>query len=147
MNSILEGLLIGRLVEDMLVARRRWCAVAYSSQNGATGWAWNHLKQRAAEKMALHNCQGPQPEILVSGAEITIAMACGPQGTAYCQWAHPSMATRACEDAIQNCRNYFPGGAPEREQVWLSLVLDARRGTMYQQMRPVPQLSVTPARP
>jgi Domain of unknown function (DUF4189) len=109
-----------------------WCAVAYSSQNGASGWAWNHLEQRTAEKMALHSCQGPQPEILVSGAEITIAMACGPQGVAYCQWAHPSMVTQSCEGAIQNCRDYFPVGDPEREQVSLSLVLDARRGPMYQ---------------
>lgn len=107
--------------------------MAYSSHNGTSGWAWNYLRQRGAEKEALRRCQGPQAQILASGADITIAMARGPRGVVYCQWAHPSMATQACDGAIQNCQAHFPVGAPEREQVWLSLVLDARRGAMYQQ--------------
>ncbi len=77
-------------------------------------------------------CEGPQARLWACGAEITIAVARGPRGAFACQWADPRMARQACEGAIAKCRASYPAGDFGRERVWLALVLDARRGLMYQ---------------
>ena len=136
MDSVLRGWVIGHLVGESIrrnrEARQRWCAVAYSPLSGTTAYAWNHRTARGAESAALALCEGPQSRLLACGAEITIAVARGPRGAFACQWADPSMPRVACEGAIAKCRASYPAGDFGRERVWLALVLDARRGLMYQ---------------
>lgn len=135
MDTVLRGWVIGHLVGETInrnrAARQRWCAVAYSPTSG-TAYAWNHRTARGAERAALALCEGPQARLWACGAEITIAVARGPRGAFACQWADPSMPRAACEGAIAKCRASYPVGDFGRERVWLALVLDARRGLMYQ---------------
>jgi len=101
-DSILDGLVEGFL--DALAEREkvapRWCAVAYSSWSGANGCAWNYRRQRDAKKAALRFCRAPQAQILVSGADITIAVARGPHNAIAYQCAHLSMLTQGKHSVI-----------------------------------------------
>ena len=135
MGGFLEGVLQGLAEHDKVAPR--WCAVARSSQNTAFGYAWGYRTQRNAEKAALSACPAPRAQILTSRAGMVVAVARGPQGAIGFQWAHLNMLAQAQEDAIQRCQTHFPFDAPERERVWLALVLDSREGLMYQQWDPI----------
>jgi Domain of unknown function (DUF4189) len=135
MDSVVRGLVLGHLVGESIrrnrEARQRWCAVGYSPTSGMA-WAWNHRTARGAEKAVLALCEGPQARLWACGAEITIAVARGPRGAYACQWADPSMPQAACDGALAKCRATYPPGDFGGARVWLALVIDARRGLMYQ---------------
>jgi hypothetical protein len=135
MDSVLRGWVIGHLLGQAISRRReaqqRWCAIAYSDLSGMA-WSWNHRSARAAEHAALAHCSSPQAHLWACGTNITIAVARGPRGAFACQWADPRLPTHACSGALTKCQATYLPDDPDRHQVWLALVLDARRGVLYQ---------------
>jgi len=104
--------------------------VAYSDITGIA-WSWNHRSARAAEHATLAHCEGPQRRLCACGTNITIALARGPRGAFACQWADPRLPTHACAGALAKCQATYSWDDPNRHQVWLALVLDARHGVLY----------------
>ena len=135
MDSVLRGWVIGHLLGQAINRRReaqpRWCAIAYSGLSGMA-WSWNHRSARPAEHAALGHYQGAHPRLWACGAKITIAVSRGPRDVFACQWADPRLATHACTGALTHCQATYPPDDPDRHQVWLALVLDARHGVLYQ---------------
>jgi Domain of unknown function (DUF4189) len=125
------GHLLGHAINRHRDAQQRWCAIAYSDLTGMA-WSYNHRSARAAENAALAHLQGSHPRLWACGAEITIAVARGPRGAFACHWADPRIPTQACTVALARCQATYPPDDPDRHQVWLALVLDARHGVMYQ---------------
>jgi hypothetical protein len=134
MDRVLRGWVIGHLLGEAIRRRRdaqqRWCAIAYSEIT-SMAWAYNHRSARAAEHAALAHGQGPRTWLCACGAEITIAVACGPGGAFACHWADPRIPTHAATGALATCRASYPPHDPDRHHVWLALVLDAHHGVTY----------------
>jgi hypothetical protein len=49
-----------------------------------------------------------------------------------CHWADPRLPHHACTGALVRCRATYPPDGPERDHIWLALVLAARNGVLYQ---------------
>lgn len=111
--------------------RPRYAAVVYDSATGTAGWTSGHLTADQAGQCALRGLGTPYTTTVLRVAqEGVIAVARGPR--LIFETAIRPRPQWAAEEAQARCRDHYRSGDPDRQGVWLALILHVREGVLYE---------------
>jgi len=104
-DALLAGIGVLVLMAETSQAANNYGAIAYSFENGASGYSYEYRSRRAAEAVALRNCRrgGEDCRIIVWFRNGCAALAVGSNGHGY---AWTSSRRSAERNALRKCRGY-----------------------------------------